>query len=116
MAAQWGIKIYAIWIGVKESEGGMQTPFGMIQMGGGSEVDEATLNMLAETSGGLFRMANDAESLRAVYKEINRLEKSEIDTVRYLDYHERFGPLVLAALLLIGLEIVLSSTYFRRIP
>ena len=71
---------------------------------------------MAETTGGLARMANDAQALRRIYREIDQLEKSEIESVRYLDYRELFVPLALAALGLLMLEVGLACTVFRRIP
>jgi len=116
LAKEWGIKIYTIGVGGGESMTTIKTPFGdyKVPMGGG--VDQSTLKAVAEETGGLFRMAEDAESLRAVYREIDELEKSEIESVRYMDYRERFTPFALAALLLLALEVALSSTVFRRLP
>ena len=61
-------------------------------------------------------MADDAEALKAVYQEIDELEKSEIESTRYVDYREYFPPFALAGLGLLGLEVVLAGTWFRRIP
>ena len=61
-------------------------------------------------------MAEDGDSLRSIYKEIDELEKSEIESVRYVDYQERFTPFVLLALVLLTLDIVLRCTYLRRLP
>jgi Ca-activated chloride channel family protein len=61
-------------------------------------------------------MAEDGEALRAVYSEIDSLEKSEIESIRYMDYTERFTPFALAGLVMLALEILLRTTYFRRIP
>ena len=47
----------------------------------GRGVDEEALKTLAETTGGLYRAAADAETLRAVYEEIDELEKSEIESI-----------------------------------
>jgi Ca-activated chloride channel family protein len=82
----------------------------------GEGVDRETLASLAETTQGRFRMAEDADALKAIYAEIDRLERTEIQAVRYMDYRELFRPLVLAALGLIGLEVLLRCTVFRRIP
>jgi Ca-activated chloride channel family protein len=61
-------------------------------------------------------MAEDGDALRAVYSEIDKLEKSEIESIRYMDYTERFTPFALTGLILLALEILLRTTYFRRIP
>ena len=114
LAAGWDIKIYAIGIG-GGSGGAIRTPFGF-SMPGGRSVDERALKTLAETTGGLYRVAEDAEALKAVYQEIDELEKSEIESTRYTDYREYFPPFALAGLSLLGLEIVLAGTWLRRIP
>jgi len=116
LAKQWGIKIYAIGIGSTEGIRTVQTPLGEFKLAMGPGVDQATLKAMAETTGGLFRMADDAQSLRAIYRQIDRLEKSEIESVRYLDYRELFTPFALTALGLLALEITLNCTFFRRIP
>ena len=116
LAKEWGIKIYAIGIGGKATSK-YQTAFGTFNLPfGGSGVDEKALKVLAETTGGLYRIANEAEALRAVYEEIDQLEKSEIESTRFVDYREIFPPFTLAGLGLLGLEIVLAGTVFRRIP
>ncbi len=116
LAKQWGVKIYAIGIGGKATSQ-YQTAFGTFNLPfGGSGVDEKALKTLAETTGGLYRIAEEAEALREVYEEIDQLEKSEIESTRIVDYREVFPPFALAGLGLLGLEIVLAGTVFRRIP
>jgi Ca-activated chloride channel family protein len=114
LAAQWGIKIYAIGVGGRGLST-FETIFGNFNLSGPA-VDKRSLTLVAETTGGLFRMAEDAESLRAVYQEIDQLEKSQFEVVRYVDYSERFMPYALGALMLVGLEIVLAGTLLRTSP
>lgn len=116
LAADWGIKIYTIGVGGDVTESFVQTPLGQIPMAMAAPLDEDTLKALAGKTGGIYRRADDADSLRDVYKEIDQLEKSEIEAVRYLDYREWFTPFALAALLCLASEIVLSSTVLRRTP
>ena len=116
LARQWRVKIYTIGIGGGESVMTVQTPFGERKVPMGSGVDAGTLEAVADETGGIFRMAEDAESLRAVYREIDELEKSEIESVRYLDYRELFAPFALAGLVVLLAQVALSCTVFRRIP
>ena len=116
LAREWGIKVYAIGIGGRETMMAVQTPFGEYKVPAGPGVDEATLKGIAEETGGAYWLAESADKLEAVYREIDRMEKTEIEAIRYQDYMERFPPFVLAALILLGLELVLSNTVFRRIP
>jgi len=115
LAKEWGIKIYAIGVG-GESVRRSGDIFGDFFRLAGPAVDLEPLKALADATGGVARMATDAESLRAIYKEIDQLEKSEVESVRYLDYRELFTPFALAALALLFIERGLSCTVFRRIP
>ena len=116
LAAEWGIKVYAIGVGTEEGISTVQTLFGRFKVPTGTGVDVKTLERIAEKTGGVFRLAEDEKSLREVYEEIDALEKTEIESVRYVDYNELFTPFALAALCLMVLEAALASTIFRRIP
>ena len=116
LAKKWGIRIYAIGVGGRESIIRMPTLFGTQVIQRGPGVDEKALSGLARETGGIFRMAEDGEAMRAVYKEIDDLEKSEIKSMRSMDYKERFMPFGLAALVLLALEILLRTTWLRRLP
>ena len=116
LAAKWGIKIYTVAVGGGEAYTTIQTPFGSYKVPVAQRADTSELEDAAETTGGIFRMATDEKSLRAVYEEIDKLEKSEIESLRFLDYRELFGLFALAGLVFIALEAALSCTVFRRIP
>ncbi len=103
LAAQWGIKIYTIGVS-SEAEGGF--------LASAAEV----LQGVADATGGTFRVATDERSLYTVYREIDRLEKSEVDVVQFLNVQEQFLPFALAALALLLLEVLLSRTVLRRLP
>jgi Ca-activated chloride channel family protein len=116
LAKEWGIKIYAVGIGGQDAMMQINTPFGTQLIPTGRGLDQKTLKKLAETTGGLFRMAEDGDSLRSIYEEIDKLEKSEIESVRFVDYKEKFTPFGLLALVILALETVLRCTYLRRLP
>jgi Ca-activated chloride channel family protein len=117
LAAKWGIRIYAVGITGDTSVQVMKNVFGTFRIPGmGAQVDERGMNLLAERTGGFFRTADDARALKAVYEEIDELERSEIESVRFVDYRELFGPFALSALCVLALEVLLSGTLFRRIP
>jgi Ca-activated chloride channel family protein len=116
LAKKWGIKIYAIGIGSQDSMLNIPTLFGARFMQRGSGVNTQTLTQLAQATSGLFRMAEDGDALRAIYEEIDELEKSEIESIRYVDYKEQFSLFAWAGLLLLALETILRTTWFRRIP
>jgi len=80
------------------------------------EIDEETLKTIATTTGGKYFRATDTDSLREVYKEIDRLEKTKIEESGYREYKELFGYFLGAALILLLLGAVLENTLFLRIP
>jgi Ca-activated chloride channel family protein len=116
LAEKWGIKIYTIAIGGGEAVTTISTPFGVYKVPIGKSVDTSTLRTVAEKTGGIFRTADNAKALHAVYEEIDKLEKSEIESVRFVDYKESFARFALAGLLLTGCEVILNCTLFRKIP
>lgn len=116
LAADWGIKVHTIGVGGGEAVTTMRTPFGDYKVPTGPGVDDRTLKAIAAATGGIYRRADNAEALEAIYKEIDALERDEIESIRYVDYREWFVPLALTALLLLGLEVILSATIFRKVP
>lgn len=113
LAADWGITIHAIGLAAAPAAGAAGA--GLPGRPGG-QIDERELRAIAAATGGLFRVAGDAAALRAVYREIDQLERSEIGAVRYLSYRERFVPLALAAALAIAGAALLNATLLRRSP
>lgn len=113
LCAEWGVKVYAIGVGNTRR---VQTLFGSYQQPNRPGAEDQALRALAERTGGIYRIATNTESLVQIYQEIDALEKSEIQSLRYLDYRELFPPFALAGLLLIALELLLSSTILRRVP
>lgn len=116
LAAEWGIRIYTIGIGGGQRYVTMQGPFGDRRVPVGSSLDENALRAIADATGGQYFAAGDERSLREVYAQIDRLEKTEINTVEYTNVDERFGALAIGALLAGALEFFLACTLFRRVP
>jgi len=114
----WKVKLYAIGIGDNDSLRRMDTFMGSMLMAGPrtQTVDMGLLQHLADETGGKAFLAKDGDSLRKIYEEIDQLERSEIESVRYVDYREVFAPLAFVALGLLALEILLTCTAFRKIP
>ena len=80
------------------------------------QIDEDVLKKIANGTGGKYFRATDAGKLRQIYAEIDKLEKTKIEMTEYRNYAEEFYPFVLAALILLGLEIILRYTVVRSIP
>jgi len=116
LARKWGIKIYSIGIGSAQAYTTVQTPLGTYKIPTGQNLDEGLLKTIAEKTGGFYGRADDAETLVKIVEKINELEKTEVRTIQYAQYSERFGPLTLGALVILVLEILGSCTVFRKIP
>lgn len=81
---------------------------------GGEEVK--LLDQIADFTGGRHFAIPDGDALYAVYNEIERAEKSKVDVEGFADYVEIYPHLVLAAILLLTVQIVLLNTRYRKIP
>ena len=118
LAAQHGIRVYTIGAG---TTGYAPVP---VQLPGGRvalrrayvEIDERTLEDVAERTGGRYFHATDAEALAAVVEEIDQLERSEITEVRYLEYEYHYAVFVVVALVLIGVAGLAAGSFLRRLP
>lgn len=80
------------------------------------EIDEDTLKKIADLTGGAYFRATDTNSLREIFKEIDSLEKIEIETLHYKEYKELFEQFLGTAVLILFLELILSNTILLRIP
>jgi Ca-activated chloride channel homolog len=118
VAGAYGIRIYTVGAG---THGTALMP--VAAPGGGTEylpsevsIDEATLTQIAQLTEGRYFRATDAEALRAIYAEIDRLEKGQ----NVAEHHQRYveiHPLVIAlGLALLLLEVALVTTRLRTIP
>ncbi|MFH1615409.1 MAG: VWA domain-containing protein [Planctomycetota bacterium] len=116
LAQKWGLKIYSIGIGSAKAYTTIQTPLGTYKMPTGQNLDEGLLKEIAERTGGFYGRADDAETLVKIVERINELEKTEVKSIQYAQYSERFAPWTLGVLLMLVLEILAGCTIFRKIP
>ena len=112
------IRVYTIGVG---TEG--LAPYPAVDMFGNItfvkqkvEIDEKTLTAMADMTGGKYFRATDNAKLKAIYDEINQLEKSKVEVLEHISYHELFLVWVLAALGLLLAEFLLSNLVLKRIP
>ncbi len=71
---------------------------------------------MAKTTGGLFQTCDSSEALQEVYRQIDQLEKSEIEAVRYVTHRELFFPFAAAAMATLLAALILRNTIFSRLP
>jgi Ca-activated chloride channel family protein len=116
LAVEFGIKTYTIGLG---TSGNALSPiaynpdgtfrYGMRQV----EIDEKLLEEIADVTGGQYFRANNNNKLEAIYEEINKLEKTEVEEFKYYKYEEKFRSFVLLAGILLLVEWLLRNTLFR---
>ncbi len=113
-----GIKVYTIGAGTR----GL-APFPARDLFGNRvyqpvkvDIDEDTLKLIAQKTGGTYFRATDTASLQQVYADIDRMERTPFSAPRSLDYYELYPWLAIPALLLLGIEVGLGHTILRKLP
>lgn len=117
-ARAMGVKIYTIGVGVRGD-----APIPIHDAAGNTriitarvDVDEKTLQAVADETGGKFYRATDTTSLQKIYEQINRFEKTA-QTVRKFEHTEELYPWALIpALGILGFSLLLQQTRLRRLP
>jgi Ca-activated chloride channel family protein len=117
-AGTLGIKVYTVGAGTR----GL-APFPAQDMFGNRvyrpvqvDIDEETLRKIANATGGRYFRATDTASLRDVYSEIDRSEKTAFESPEFFDYRELYPWLGWPALGILLLEIGLAHTVLRKLP
>jgi Ca-activated chloride channel family protein len=114
------IKVYTIGIG---KQGTAPMPVGrnpftdeVVYRNVPVDVDEATLQKIADETGGKYYRADNAEKFQQIYAEIDKLEKTEAVINKYAQFQELFPWFAWAGLAVLLIEITLGQTIFRRLP
>lgn len=113
-----GIRIYAIGAGTNG-----QVPFPVQDRLGNvfyenvtMQFDEAALRQIADVTNGQFFRATDTRSLKQIFADIDKMEKTKVEVEKVADYRDLFPWLLLAALVFLSAEILLSQTIWKRLP
>ena len=117
IAQTFGIRVYTIGVGTRgEAPYPFRTPYGVQYQNMPVDIDEPALKQIASITGGQYFRATDTESLRAIYREIDQLEKTKISVQQYSKKQEEFLPLALLVFALLLIEVVLRNTWLKNIP
>lgn len=117
IARTFGIRVYTVSVGTRgEAPFPIQTEFGVRIQNVPVDIDEPTLDGIAEVSGGKYFRAVDNETLNEIYKEIDKLEKTRLMTKSFKAYEEKYFVYALIAFLLLLTEFLLRNTLLRSNP
>jgi Ca-activated chloride channel family protein len=116
MAKEYGIKVYTIGIG---SNGNAEFPYA-IGPGGRFlykmmkvEIDQELMKEIARKTDGKYFRATSNSKLKSIYEDINKLETTEIEEMKFYNYDEKYRPFLFAALGLLLVEVLMRKIVFR---
>lgn len=116
IAKEYGIKVYTIGLG---SNGMAQYPYSIAPNGDfifrmmKVEIDEQLMKNIAQKTGGKYFRANSNAKLETIYEEINKLETTEIEELKFYDYDEKYRSFLIFAGILLLIEVGLRNTVYR---
>jgi Ca-activated chloride channel family protein len=116
IAKEYGIKVYTIGLG---SNGMAMYPYSIAPNGDfiykmmKVEIDEKFMKSIAKNTGGKYFRATSNSKLETIYGEINKLETTEIEELKFYDYDEKYRTFLIFAGILLLLEIGLRNTVYR---
>ena len=118
-AAKQGVKVYTIGMGLADgapipeyNQYGHQVGYRKDRQGNTiiTRLDEQMLQKIAAAGNGLYvRASNSNVGLEKIYDDISKMDKSEIETKVFTDYEDQFQWFVAAAIILLLIEIFVSS-------
>jgi len=117
IAKTYGIRVYTIGVGtIGMAPYPIQTPFGVQIRDVEVKIDERTLQEIATITDGKYFRATDNKTLIAIYKEIDRLERTKIENKEFSKKNEEYRKYAIGALVLALLAMILQFVVFRHIP
>jgi Ca-activated chloride channel family protein len=117
IAKTFGIRVYTIGIGTMGmAPYPIQTPFGVQIRDIEVKIDEKTLQEISNITDGKYFRATDNKTLTAIYKEIDRLERTKIENKEFSKKNEEYRKYAIGALVLALFAMILQFVVFRHIP
>ena len=116
LAREFQIKTYTIGLG---SNGSARAPIGILPNGNFQygltkvEIDELLLKEIANKTGGLYFRATDARRLQEIYDEINKLEKTEIEEMKFYNYNEKYRIFAIISFSILAFHWLMKNLIFK---
>lgn len=113
-----GIKVYTIGVGTRgiARVPGRDMWGNVVYSQQKVDIDEETLTEVAKRTGGKYYRADSTDTLRKIYDEIDKFEKTDAEVNKQQPYKELFHWFGLAGLTALFLEMILANTVWRRLP
>ncbi|WP_462281353.1 vWA domain-containing protein [Salinivirga cyanobacteriivorans] len=117
LANTFGIRVYTIGVGSRGTAPyPVQTPFGTQYKQMEVEIDEATLQEMAQMTDGKYFRATSNSALKEIYDQIDQMEKTRIETKSFAKKQEEYIWFAIIAAIALLTEAVLRATIFRTMP
>lgn len=117
IASTFRIRIYTVGVGTQgEAPYPIMTPFGKRYQNVPVDVDEKTLQQIAQITDGKYFRATNNRTLKQIYEEIDKLEKTRMEVRAYRSSTELYYGWALLALGGVLLEFLLTGTVLRKNP
>jgi len=113
IAKNMGFKVYTIGVGTT-GKAPYPTPYGSVMVD--TEIDERLLQSIAQETGGKYFRATNNDKLKAIYTEIDKMEKTILNETIFENKADAFFPFLLAGVILLISYLVLRYTVFRTNP
>ena len=116
LAREFQIKTYTIGLA---SNGSDRAPIGILPNGDFQygltkvEIDELLLKEIAEKTGGLYFRATDVRRLQEIYDEINKLEKTEIEEIKFYNYNEKYRIFAIISFTILAFHWLMKNLIFK---
>ena len=118
IAATYGIRVYTIGVGTQGT-----APYPITDQWGRKaytqvqvDIDEATLQQISKITDGKYFRATDNQTLKNIYKQIDKLEKTKMMSMTISHANDLFHPFLLLALILMVLNLIIKMTVGAILP
>ena len=118
IAATYGIRVYTIGVGTRGT-----APFPATDVWGRKvytqvevDIDEATLQQISKITDGKYFRATDNQTLKSIYQQIDKLEKTKMMSMTFSRANDLFHPFLLLALILMVLNLIIKMTVGAILP
>ena len=114
IAKQYNVRIYTIGIG-RNGMAPFPTGYNSTRMVP-VEIDEKTMTLVSEETGGKYFRAEENNDLSEIYSEIDKLERTKLTSTQPHRRHDIYEPFALFAFICLLSEMILQYLILKRLP